>query len=474
MTSTQTTTTSSTAPRGIPPTDQPWAFDARVRRFGGLGVAGATLFGAAVVALHYLEPGMTPHDHFVSEYSISGAGLLMKAAFLALAAGVLCLALGIRASFEPGRRVRWAWSLMVVAALGYAASGVFDTDPIESVLAGEDPSWHGMLHDLSGVLAFLGTISAAFVLRGVFRRSSPWRAMAGVALLFGAALTVLLVIVLAAPAESVGVAQRAFLVVLLLWFGVVGSWMRRRTADPATEPSAALRARSARTLAVVALVGALTFAVAVAVVGLLEPGLSLSGNFVSDYALEDTGLVLTLGFLGIGTAHIALGLGLRRSLSPSRRRTYASWALVVVGVSSVLSGLFPSRLWTDPTGGPGWHQAVHETAGLLALPVVISVLVVLVGAYRRDPRWRPFAGIQQMFTVAFLVLLVVFLGAPESEIGTAQRSHQAVIVAWFAVTALALLWVSRAPLTEPEPEAEHPQPVAATAEPPARSARPSR
>jgi hypothetical protein len=174
MTSTQTTTTATPAPHDIPPAERPWAFDTRVRRLGGLGVAGAALFGAAVVALHYLEPGMTPHDHFVSEYSITGSGPLMKVAFLLFASGVLCLALGLRAAFVRGRRVRWAWILMVVAAGGYGAPAAFDSDPIESVAAAADHAWHGMLHDLAGLVAFLGTIGAAFVLRGVFRRSTLW------------------------------------------------------------------------------------------------------------------------------------------------------------------------------------------------------------------------------------------------------------------------------------------------------------
>jgi hypothetical protein len=448
MTSTQTTTATA-ASQGIPPADRPWAFDARVRRLGGLGVAGAALFGAAVVALHYLEPGMTPHDHFVSEYSITGSGPLMKAAFLLLASGVLCLGLGLRAAFAPGRRVRWGWILLVVAAGGYGASAAFDTDPIESVVAGADPSWHSMLHDLSGIVAFLGTISAAFVLRGVFRRSSAWQPLAGVAGLFGLALAALLVLVLASPAEVVGVSQRAFLVVLLLWFAVLGSWMRRRTADP-VDPAASVadgvRAASTRSLAVVGLVGALAFPVTVLTVALLEPDLSTSADFVSDYALGRGGLLLTAGFLALAAAHIALGLGLRRSLAPSRSRTYTSWALVAVGVETVLSGVFPSLLWTDPTTGePGWHQVVHETGGLLSLPVVVSILVVLGGAYRRDPRWRPLAGIQRMFTAVFVVVLVVFLGAPQAEIGVAQRSFVAVIVTWFAVTSLYLHWVSRTP-----------------------------
>ena len=447
MTSTQTTTTATPAPHDIPPAERPWAFDTRVRRLGGLGVAGAALFGAAVVALHYLEPGMTPHDHFVSEYSITGSGPLMKVAFLLLASGVLCLALGLRAAFVPGRRVRWAWILMVVAAGGYAAAAAFDSDPIESVAAGADPTWHGMLHDLAGLVAFLGTIGAAFVLRGVFRRSTPWQPLAGVAGLFGLGLAALLVLVLASPAGAVGVSQRAFLVVLLVWFGVLGSWMRRRVADPVgptTSAADGVDTATTRSLAVVGLVGALAFPVTVLAVGILEPDLSTAANFVSDYALGRGGLLLTAGFLGLAAAHVAVGLGLRRSLAPSRRRTYVSWALVAVGVETVLSGLFPSLLWTDATTGePGWHQAVHETGGLLSLPVVVSILVVLGGAYRCDPRWRPLAGIQRMFTAVFLVALVAFLAAPQSEIGVAQRSFVTVMVSWFAVTALYLHWVSR-------------------------------
>jgi Protein of unknown function (DUF998) len=452
MSDTDTRTTTRSPGTGAS-TEAPRAFGRGVRRLGGLGVAGAGIFASVVLALHVVEPELTPHDHFASEYVLTDTGPVMKVAFLVLGAGVLFLALGLRASLEAGRRTRWGWGLLAAAAAGLAAGGVFDTDPVELVGAGADPSWHGMLHDLSGMVAFAATIAATLVLRGPFTRSPGWQPMGRMALLFGSGLAALLVVMVAAPTDAVGVAQRPFLVVLLLWFGILGTWMLHRTAGPeGTEVAAAdlVRAATTRVLAAIGIGGALTFATAVVAVGVLAPGLSLSENFVSDYALADGGLLLTVGFLAVGAAHVAVGLGLRRSLSPSRRRAYVSWALVAIGVGSVLSGLFPSLLWTDPaTGEPGWHQTVHEVSGLLSLPVVLSVLVVLGGAYRRDPRWRPLTGIHRLFTVAFVVLLVAFLAVPDSEIGVAQRSHQAVMVTWFAVTSLYLSWVSRSQVPVP-------------------------
>jgi hypothetical protein len=187
-------------------------------------------------------------------------------------------------------------------------------------------------------------------------------------------------------------------------------------------------------------VGPVLMGTAATVLAFVEDDLSPSRSWVSDYALGAGGLALTAGFLAIAGSQAALAVGLRRTLQPSRRRTFVVWAIGLIAVTALLSGLFPSLLWTDPaTGDPAWHQAVHETAGMVSFPFVVAVQLVLRGAYRRDPRWRPMAGIQLLYALAFLVLLVVFMGAPTTEIGTAQRAHQAVIFTWFAVSGL-YLW----------------------------------
>jgi hypothetical protein len=422
------------------PTGQaaPRTYPRDVRRLGAAGVTGAALFGAVCVAMHYVQPGLAPHEHFMSEYALGAGGWLMKTAFVALGTAVACLAVGLRRSVRHGRAVRWAARLLLAAAVGFAASGVFDTDPIEVLVTGGDPSWHSMLHDLAGFVAFLATIVAALLLGRAFTHDESWRPLAPVALLFGVALLALLAVMLASPVSAVGVAQRGFVVVLLLWFGVLGCWLTRR-AD-ADVPPAPDGTPSTRSLATLVVAGPVLFGTAATVLAFVEDDLSPSRSWVSDYALGSGGLALTAGFLAIAGSQAALAVGLHRTLQPSRRRTFVVWAIGLIAVTALLSGLFPSLLWTDPvTGDPAWHQVVHETAGTVGFPFVVAVQLVLRGAYRRDPRWRPFAGVQLLYAVAFLVLLAVFMGSPSTETGTAQRAHQAVMFTWFAVSGL-YLW----------------------------------
>jgi hypothetical protein len=424
----------------VTPTRQaaPRTYPRDVRRLGAVGVTGAAVFGAVCVVMHYVQPELAPHEHFMSEYALGAAGWLMKVAFWVLGVGVGCLAMGLRRSVRPGRAGRWAVRLLLTAAAGLAASGVFDTDPIEVLATGGDPSWHSVLHDLAGFVAFLATIVGALLLGRAFTRDESWQPLAPVAVFFGVVLLVLLAVMLASPVSAVGVAQRGFVVVLLLWFGVLGCWLTRRASTDV--PPAPGGTPSTRSLAVLVVLGPVIMGTAATALAFVEDALSPSRSWVSDYALGEGGLALTAGFLAIAGSQAALAVGLRRTLQPSRRRTFVVWAIGLIAVTALLSGLFPSLLWTDPTtGDPAWHQAVHETAGMVSFPFVVAVQLVLRGAYRRDPRWRPFAGIQLLYAVAFLVLLVVFMGSPAAETGTAQRAHQAVIFTWFAVTGL-YLW----------------------------------
>jgi hypothetical protein len=423
----------------------------RLRLLGAVGVAGPAAFGAVCVAMHYLQPELTPSDHFMSEYVLGDVGLLMNAAFMALAVGVAALALGLRRSLAPGRRVRLAVGLMGAGAVGFAASGVFNTDSTDAVLGGQDPSWHSMLHDVAGMIAFLGVIVGAFVLRGVFARDPRWRPLAPFALFFGLLLTGLLALMLASPSSSVGVAQRPFVALLLLWLGTLGCWLlgipersaptpTGEDADLVPSPSPSATARSARPLAVAAVVGPVFYATVVVTMGILEPQLSLSSDWVSTYVTGDAGVLLNVAFVVLGISQIALALGLRRSLTPAKRVRFTTAALVFVGLTTIAGGLFPSRLWSDVEAGePGWHQAVHEISGLIALPFVITVLFMLRGIFARDTRWRPVARAQLMYAVSFVVVLGIFLAAPVPTIGVAQRVFLTVVLTWLATTALWML-----------------------------------
>lgn len=198
--------------------------DTGARRYGAFALVGVAIFAAIVIALHYLQPEYEPGSSFMSEYVLGDVGLLMNVAFLGLAGGIASAALGLKRSLAPGKRVTASVVVLLVAAVGILLSGLFNTDPVvgDSV---ETITVSGAIHDLSGFLAFITLIVSAFMLRGVFSRDAAWRPFAPTAAMFGVTMLVLLVVLVAAPMEAVGVAQRPFILAVLLWIGTIGCSM---------------------------------------------------------------------------------------------------------------------------------------------------------------------------------------------------------------------------------------------------------
>jgi hypothetical protein len=117
-------------------------------------------------------------------------------------------------------------------------SGLFNSDSIADADAGRT-SWHGLIHDLSGFLGIACVLVTLFMLRGVFARDPQWRPFAPHAVLFGIACIVTFVLVMAAPEDSFGVAQRAFVTVDALCMATLGCallGMERAEPGPSRHP----------------------------------------------------------------------------------------------------------------------------------------------------------------------------------------------------------------------------------------------
>jgi hypothetical protein len=110
---------------------------------------------------------------------------------------------------------------MYIAGITTVLSGSFNSDSLAYVQANQ-ASWHGTLHDLSGSIGTACAIVATFFFRGVFARDAQWRRFAPHALMFAITMVSTFVLVLVAPTDSFGVAQRLFVTVDVLWMGTLG------------------------------------------------------------------------------------------------------------------------------------------------------------------------------------------------------------------------------------------------------------
>jgi len=124
-----------------------------------------------MVALHFLEPDFSPVNEYTSDYVLGRSfGWLMRTAFFAAGIGTLSIALGIRKTLGPGKRVKASFALLAVVGVAFVVVGLFNTDPTLVT----DLTTTGTVHFAASVVVFIGLLVAAWFLRGVFKRDRSW------------------------------------------------------------------------------------------------------------------------------------------------------------------------------------------------------------------------------------------------------------------------------------------------------------
>jgi len=191
------------------------------RTDGLLTIAGAGIFAAAIIVLHAVEDEFQPCCRFVSEYVLGDWGWLMNIGFLAMGGAFVAVAHGLRSTLSPGRRVSSCVRLLYAVAVTTFVSGLFNSDSVADANTGRT-TWHGAIHDLGGFSGILLAVTATFLLRGVFARDPQWRRFAPHALMFAILMVATFALVLFAPWESFGIAQRVFITIDVLWIGTLG------------------------------------------------------------------------------------------------------------------------------------------------------------------------------------------------------------------------------------------------------------
>jgi len=124
--------------------------------------------GLTLVAMHAIQPGLSPATHYVSEYAHGQLGWLVMVGYLVAGAGVLGLA------WSAGSILTGTRSLALAACLALVSVGLIGTGVTRIDLPETDGSVtstaSGMAHELAGYVAILGLIPGAFLAAGAFRR----------------------------------------------------------------------------------------------------------------------------------------------------------------------------------------------------------------------------------------------------------------------------------------------------------------
>jgi len=206
---------------------------------GLVGAVGVGFFMAAFAAMHAIQQDLSPIEYFGSDYAYGRGGWVMSLGILAAAVGTVAVALGLRRSLAPVKRRGLGVVLLMVAGVGFAGSALFTTDPpLEDGETGY--TTEGSLHDLAGIVCFVGLIIGAIVLARVFRRDARWSPWAQVTRLVAWISLVLLVAIVVASEISppgtggiTGLIQRLFFAIALSWLVLVGWRVHRLGSSPA-------------------------------------------------------------------------------------------------------------------------------------------------------------------------------------------------------------------------------------------------
>src|SRR5262245_58374587 len=112
------------------------------------------------------------------------------------------------------------------------------------------------------------------------------------------------------------------------------------------------------------------------------------------------------------------------------------------------------------SAGGVWRSGASACCSLAVAFVALPVAALcLAWSFRRDPQWRPCAGVLLALALAAAVSLLAFMASlapvfvspgPPTLLGITQRILLAVYAAWLGVVAIGLLRASQARVAEPD------------------------
>jgi len=131
------------------------------------GVIAGPLFVIAFLLEGTTRADYDPLRHPVSSLALGDSGWVQTANFVVAGLLTLAFAFGLRLALRPGKGSTWGPLLVGVWAIGLLGAGIFVTDPVSGYPPGTPGvapySWHGTLHDLFSLPAFVALGAACFV-----------------------------------------------------------------------------------------------------------------------------------------------------------------------------------------------------------------------------------------------------------------------------------------------------------------------
>jgi hypothetical protein len=180
---------------------------------------------ATLLAMHAIQPGLSPATHYLSEYAHGQLGWLVMVGYVLAGTGVLALA------WRAFSALSGRWALASAACLAIVGLGVIATGLTRLDVANADglvvSTASGQAHVLAGYVELLGMLPGGFVLSAAFRRDPRLADAASAARLFAWALLGAFVVILVLQGLALpGLGQRIFVVTFWSWLIFIGLHLR--------------------------------------------------------------------------------------------------------------------------------------------------------------------------------------------------------------------------------------------------------
>jgi len=214
-------------------------------------------------------------------------------------------------------------------------------------------------------------------------------------------------------------------------------------------------ARTLERLSMITIACVVYFAVALALLHVLQPQFDPVKRAMSNYARGSYGFLFTLAILSIPVMMVSLGTGVHRTLA---RPIWSRLRLIPAGIAGLgflLVAIFPMSSTVDSSAAANpfiGHDIVttadriHGRAGLIAMLWVLFVMVFYSYRFRTEPRWQPFARSSMALALAAFAtfvagLIVLAYGLPVA--GALQRMLYAFMLLWSLLAALRLRAIAK-------------------------------
>jgi hypothetical protein len=208
------------------------------RWLAAMGLTGVGVFTVATLALHDVQPDLSPLEEAVSYYVHGRQGWLLTFGLLSLGLGSLALVIALSMRMT---RSRFGLILLGTWSAGVILGGLFAADPPGNW--DRPPSASGTIHGLAAMVAFAALPAAAVVLTRSFRHDAGWRELQRTIGLLTVAVVLSYVAFVASlapvfirpgPPVLLGLTERILIVACLAWLSAVGIglWRTNDAASP--------------------------------------------------------------------------------------------------------------------------------------------------------------------------------------------------------------------------------------------------